>query len=157
MSLNCDLPIITIMVAMAPLLCHGHHKKFHISQSTTTEARGGGAMVSLPSEKTYPGYPQDFEGNVRLGALKILFKDQRQQLPCPKKIKILGLHEWLLHWIEWFQLSTLDTSGLTKFDWKVVAQWATKDSTLVAQQWLVVARQCKARNGGIWWHLKGKL
>ena len=26
------------------------------------------------------------------------------------------------------------TSGLAKFDWKVVAQWATKDSTLVAQQ-----------------------
>ena len=25
-------------------------------------------------------------------------------------------------------------TGLTKFDWKVVAQWATKDSNLVAQQ-----------------------
>ena len=52
------------------------------------------------------------------------------------------------------------SSGLAKFDWKVVAQWATKDSTLdrlVAQQWLVVARQCNARNGGIWWHLEGKL
>ena len=24
--------------------------------------------------------------------------------------------------------------GLTKFDWKVVAQWATKNSNLVAQQ-----------------------
>ena len=28
----------------------------------------------------------------------------------------------------------LINTGLTKFDWKVVAQWATKDSTLVAQQ-----------------------
>ena len=41
-------------------------------------------------------------------------------------------------------------SGLTKCDWKVVAQWATKDSNLVAQQWLVVAQQCRARNGGMW-------
>ena len=55
------------------------------------------------------------------------------------------------------QLHLKGTSGLAKFDWKVVAQWATKDSILVAQQWLVVARQCKARNGGIWWHLEGKL
>ena len=34
--------------------------------------------------------------------------------------------------------------GLAKFDWKVVAHWATKYNNLVAQQWLVVAQQCKA-------------
>ena len=28
----------------------------------------------------------------------------------------------------------LADTGLTKFDWKVVDQWATKDSNLVAQQ-----------------------
>ena len=37
----------------------------------------------------------------------------------------------------WLRQLTSDLScgpGLAKFDWKVVAQWATKDSTLVAQQ-----------------------
>ena len=55
--------------------------------------------------------------------------------------------EWMGYLLKWI-------AGLTKFDWMVVAQWATKDSTLVtlknAQQLLVVAQQCKARNGGIW-------
>ena len=51
-----------------------------------------------------------------------------------------------------YNLATV--AKLTKFDWKVVVQWATKDSNLVAQQELVVDRHCRGRK---WWHLQSRL